>query len=219
MFVDGEIDESDSHSTIDAHLRNCEIAHRDPHDYYAENKSTRPISVSNVDTDLDPNRDDVDAVTNVGSYIGEYIGAYGEPLFDRSIEELAFRAAVWATGTQLVRFSTGANEMIDREGDDSDSSEGGPEIVQKEEFDPEAENPSETVDGAPVEVTGGEWSIEGVGRVDADGETVYDMHRNGVEYVEIADAQHLDPPNRQPPDRPTRRTVNKIIGEWISTQN
>lgn len=215
VFVDGEIDESDFHSTIDAHLRHCEIAHRDAHDYYAEEESTRPISVSDVNTDLDPNRDDVDTVTNVGSYIGEYIGAYGEPLFDRSIEEIAFRAAIWATGTQLVRFSTGANELIDRELDDSESERDGPEIVQKEEFDPEAENPGETVDGAPVEVTGGKWSIEGVGRVDTGGETVYDMHRKGVEYVEIADAQHLDPPNPQPPDRPKRRTVGTNLNQSV----
>ncbi|WP_255291517.1 hypothetical protein [Natrinema sp. CBA1119] len=71
--------------------------------------------------DLDANRDDV--VGNVGSYIGEYIGAYDEPLLDRGLDELQFRAAVWATGTQVVRFSEGGNELIRSERNDRDDQE------------------------------------------------------------------------------------------------
>ena len=62
----------------------------------------------------------------------------------------SFRAAFWATGTQLVRFSTGASEMIDQQPDsDIDGSE--PIMVKKSGFDPEADDPSETVESAPVE--------------------------------------------------------------------
>ena len=214
VFVDGEIEKSDFHGAIDTHLRKCEIAHRDAHDYYHPDDDKCPISVSSVDTDLDPNQQDVEEITNVGSYIGEYIGAYGEALFDRSIEELAFRAAVWATSTQLVRFSTGANEMIDRELEESDSDDCEPVMVQKTGFDPEAEDPSETVDGAPVEPIEDRWSIEGVGRVDDSGESIYDMHRKGVEYAEIDDAQHLDPPNPQPSDRPQPWTSETALSDY-----
>jgi hypothetical protein len=213
VFVDGEIEESDFHSAIDAHLRECNIAHRDAHDYYAEDEETRPISIRSVNTDLDPNQDDVDEIMNVGSYIGEYIGAHGEPLFERSLEELAFRAAVWATGTQLVRFSNGANEMInsERDTDESELDDVAPVTAPKSSFDPDAENPGETVDGAPVEVIEGEWSIEGVGRVDDSGEEIHDMHRKGIEYVEIDDASHLDPPSQQPPDTPKPRTYQSEL--------
>lgn len=216
VFVDGEVEESDFHTAIDAHLRECDIAHRDAHDYYAEDESTRPISVNGVDPDVGPNQDDVEDITNLGSYIGEYIGAHGEALFDRSIEELAFRAAVWATSTQLVRFSTGANEMIDSEFVDrsAETEDTGPVVVQKHNFEPEAENPEETVDGSPFEVIEGDWSIQGVARIDEDGETVYDMHQSGVDYVEIADAQHLDPPNQQPSDTPTVKSRKSTIHDY-----
>ncbi|MFB6137532.1 MAG: hypothetical protein ABEJ42_04225, partial [Halobacteriaceae archaeon] len=114
VFVDGELEESDFHSAIDAHLRHCDIAHRDAHDYYSEDLEERPISVSEVNPALEPDQyGEHDMIGNIGSYIGEYIGAHGEPLFDRGVDELAFRAACWATGTQMVRFSNGANEMID----------------------------------------------------------------------------------------------------------
>lgn len=214
VFVDGVVDESDFHGAIDTHLRKCDIAHRDAHDYYHEDDEKRPISVSSVDTDLDLQQQDTEAITNVGSYIGEYIGAYGESLFDRSIEELAFRAAVWATSTQLVRFSTGANEIIDRELVEPDTDDQEPVMVEKHQFDPDADDPSETVDGAPVEPIEGRWSIEGVGRIDGSGESIYDMHRNGVQYVEIEDAQHLDPPNPQPPDRPQPQISEAALTDY-----
>jgi hypothetical protein len=208
------VTESDFHTAIDAPLRECEIAHRDAHDYYHQDDDKRPISINAVDTDLDPNREDVEDITNVGSYIGEYIGAYGESLFDRSTEELAFRAAVWATGTQLVRFSTGANEMIDQQRPDSETPDDDPVMVEKAGFDPEADDPSETVDGAPVEPIEGSWSIEGVGRVDESGESLYDMHRNGVQYAEIDEAEHLDPPKPQPPERPKPRLSKPVLTDY-----
>ena len=166
--------------------------------------------MSEVNTDLDPNRD-VEEITNVGSYVGEYIGAYGESLFERDIEELAFRAAVWATGTQLVRFSTGANEFIKQDlyREETDSKE--PKVVQKPEFEPDSERPEESVEGSPFDVIDEGWSLEGVGRVDSEGETIYDVERNGVEYVEIADSSHLDPPKSLPPDRPIPKTAESTL--------
>ena len=207
MFVDGEVDQETFEPVIDAHLRECEIAGRDAHDYYAEDAATRTISVNPVKPDADPNAEDCDGVTNIGSYVGEYIGSYGEPLFERNVEELAFRAAVWATGSQLVRFSTGANEVINEVGgfdeEQSDEAEA-PEtdLVVKDGFD--RENPTESVDGSPFEEANPSWSFEGIGVVDRDGETVHKVESSGAEYREIGDASHLDPPKRQPRDRPQR---------------
>ena len=213
IFVDGEIDESDFHPAIDAHLRVCDIAHRDAHDYYSPDPDDRPISVRRVDTELSPEEyEEYEDVGNLGSYIGEYIGSYGEELFDRNVEELIFRASCWATGTQMVRFSTGANELIDRELDDEEN-DLETVAVPNPSFDPEKDSTPET-DEKPVEVVNEGWSLDGIGRVDRDGETIFDIQRSTVQYQEIEGAEHLDPPNIQPPDRPIRRTVDSNLGSY-----
>lgn len=214
IFVDGKVEESDFHSAIDAHLRTCEIAHRDAHDYFSSNSSNRPISVRQVDSNLDPeDYDEHQEVGNLGSYIGEYIGSYGEGLFDRNLEELIFRASCWATGTQMVRFSTGANALIERELDHEDEDDSGPVVIPNPEFDPEVDATSET-DTKPFEVVEGGWTLEGIGRVDEAGETVYDLQQRGVKYEKIDGAEHLDPPNQQPPDRPIRRTTAASLKDY-----
>lgn len=114
VFVDGEVSEADFRPAIDADLRYCDIAHRDAHDYYAEETEARPISVNSLDSELEPEEyDDMEGVIgDLASYVAEYIGPHGKELFDRSMGELMFRAASWATGTQRVTFSPGANDLI-----------------------------------------------------------------------------------------------------------
>lgn len=198
VFVDGAVTAEDFHPAIDAHLRHCEIAHRDAHDYYAPEEEARPISIRRVDTDLDPDDYDdyEDRVGNVGSYIGEYIGAFGGELFDRGLDELVFRAAAWATGTQVIRFSTGANEMINHDLDRDDDEPAEPEVRANPEFDPE-EHATPENDVKPYEVVEGTWSIEAIGRVDETGEDLYDVTRSGVSWKTIDDASYLDPPSVQ----------------------
>ncbi|QCC60866.1 replication protein [Natrinema thermotolerans] len=214
VFVDGTVTESDFHPVIDAHLRQCEIAHRDAHNYHASEDSDRPVSIRSVDPSLDPvdidtNRGNV--VGNVGSYIGEYIGAYGEPLFDRGLDELQFRAAVWATGTQLVRFSAGANELIRRERDDCDDQE--TIMLSNPEFKPDKHaNPESDV--LPFEVVNPGWSIDSIGRVDEEGEDRYDVARSSVVFATIDDARHLDPPNSQPNTPPQPRSENQRLDSY-----
>lgn len=132
VFVDGEVDESEFHSVIDTHLRKCEIAGWKAQDYHSPNKDDRPISVKRIN----PNADDVDTINNLGSYIREYIGAYGEELFDRDLDELIFRAAAWASGTQIVRFSKGANEMIERDRGGRKAEQPEMKVRPNSEFDP-----------------------------------------------------------------------------------
>jgi hypothetical protein len=55
------------------------------------------------------------SVNNLGSYISEYIGSYGEKATERAIHEQQFYATVWATATRRVSFSQGANELIRRD--------------------------------------------------------------------------------------------------------
>jgi hypothetical protein len=189
VFVDGVVEEEQFHSVIDAHIRHCDIAGKSAHDYLSPNESDRPISVKRIN----PNAADVDSIGNLGSYIGEYIGAYGKPLFDRGLDELIFRAAAWATGTQIVRFSTGANEMIrqDREGEKSEKEE--ETIESNPEFDPEMHaGPGNDV--LPFEIANPGWSIVGIARGSGEDERLFDIKQGSVEWVEIEDASGLDPP-------------------------
>lgn len=216
VFVDGAVSESDFHPVIDHHLRECEFPGRDACEYYAQNPETRPISVRGVDPDLDPedhdaNRDDLEHIGNLGSYIGEYIGAYGEELFDRSIEELAFRAVCWATGTQIVRFSTGANEMIDRElGGEVDQA---PSIQVTEDRSIGLDCP-DPEDGAPFEVSNPSWEVAGICRVAQGGEEMFDTGRSGVMYREIDGAENLDPPKQLPFKSPRRVTSRTHLNKY-----
>lgn len=219
VFVDGEVSEADFRPAIDAHLRHCDIAHRDAHDYHHPDEVRRPISVNRIDPDVDPNADDVEAVSNLGSYIAEYIGSHGEELFDRSLAELGFRAACWATGTQRVTFSPGANELIAAELPTDDDGEvieiparykRGVDIEDVKETvrDPE-KNIEDLLNGGPEG-----WSLDGIGMVDEDGESRHDVENSGIEYVEIEGAEHLDPPNSMPPDRPVRQTNRKCLSDY-----
>ena len=220
VFVDGEVSEADFRPAIDAHLKHCDIAHRDAHDYHHPEEDRRPISVNRVDPDVDPNADDVAAVSNLGSYIAEYIGSYGEELFDRSLAELAFRSVCWATGTQRVTFSTGSRELIEAELPDDETADDGPvepshfapgttaEDIEKAATDPDR-SVSKHLQGGPDG-----WSLDGVGVVDERGESRHDVENVGVSYVQIDGAEHLDPPNPQPPDRPRRRTADTDLNDY-----
>lgn len=218
VFVDGDVSEEDFHPVIDAHLAECSIAGRDAHDYHDPDPDARPISVRDVDPDLDPedydrNAEDVpDDLGNVASYIGDYVGSFGEPLFERNLDELTFRSVAWATGTQRVRFSTGANEMIDadRGADDDDDLADDPVVLPNPEFDPDEHATAES-DVSPFEVQNAGWSIEAISRVTKEGEEDHEVKRSGVQWDKINDSSHLDPRAEQPPDRPRRRTDDATL--------
>lgn len=243
VFVDGEVTAEDFYPAIDAHLRCCEIAHRDAHDYFATEVDTRPISIRKVVTDFDyslaagmgllhdqpindpnPKRPDLEdlegMVSNVGSYIAEYIGAYGAPLFERSLGELMFRASCWATGSQMVRFSNGANEMIRKErGEEHIAPLGDVVVLPNPDFSPERDRTTET-ETKPFDVTNEGWALDGIGRVDETGEEVYKMEDcTPIEWVNVDDASHLDPPSVQSSARPQRKTVVSKLDVYLSNDD
>lgn len=154
-------------------------------------------------------------IGNLGSYIGEYIGAHGEALFDRGLDELIFRSAVWATGTQLVRFSTGANRMIrDDFGHKTvEYLDQEPMLIPNPAFDPEKHTDLES-DVKPFEVVDPGWSIEGVCRVNKGGETTYHLERNTVRYRVICGVEHLAPPIYLSSDRPQLQTSSTTLEDY-----
>lgn len=208
VFVDGEISEKMFRPVIDKHLEVCDIAHRSGHDYFHDDPEKKPISVNPLADDAE------NGINNMASYLAEYIGAVdGGELFDRSPEEILFRAASWASTTQRVRFSTGANELIqaDRESyvdyrpgagvsgpvTSSWSNEATEEKINDAVEDPDR-SPAEYLErSGPAG-----WTLEGVGRVDDEGETVFDVDTDTVRYLEIAGAEGLDPPKKYSADVP-----------------
>ena len=51
-------------------------------------------------------------VENLGSYISEYLGVFGESITDRPVTEQMFYAISWATNTRRLDFSNGAQDII-----------------------------------------------------------------------------------------------------------
>jgi hypothetical protein len=51
-------------------------------------------------------------VENLGSYISEYIGIFGDETLNRPMTEQMFYAVTWATGTRRLDFSNGAQSII-----------------------------------------------------------------------------------------------------------
>lgn len=218
LFIDGKVTEEDFRPVIDTHLRHCDPAGASAHDYYAPEAEARPISVARVDADLDPEDYDGtdDVIGNVGSYVAEYIGAYGEDLFGRSIEELAFRAMCWATQSNRVDFSNGAQDLIDAGLDNQGEVElDDLELLDSERWASEDEieelvtDPNRSVSDALPEHD--EWELDGIGIVDRDGETRHAVESKGVEYVQIDGAEHLDPIKHLPPDRPKPRSNKSTL--------
>ena len=234
IFADGELNEKMFRPVIDKHLEVCGIAHRSGHDYYHDDPDKKPISVNKLrrGDNVNNGSDDVaeSGINNMASYLAEYIGANdGTELFDRSPEEILFRAASWSSTTQRVRFSNGANEMIRRDyeaqgyhhgaGTDVVSEVGGSwapgttkEMIQEAAADPDR-SPAEYLERID---DGGSWSLAGVGRVDDDGETVYEVENKSVRYIEIDGAESLDPPKKFGPEVPVRSTENAAVDAYTA---
>lgn len=128
----------------------------------------KAASVNRLDGDVDlPEESGGTAdrpVENLASYISEYIAGYGEPVEERSAEEIAAFSAIWATGSQRVRFGNGANGLADigQRIRDGPPNEGNTEWSVKEIERPNGET------HPPAEVSGGAVFFEIDGAPSAD---------------------------------------------------
>ena len=94
VFVEAESLEGERFRPVmESYVRNTEPAGREAHT--VENA----VSVN-------------DNVRNLGTYISEYIGVFGEDALKRPIHEQMFYATTWATGTRRVDFSNGAHDIM-----------------------------------------------------------------------------------------------------------
>ena len=96
VFIDdpnNEIDAEMFRPVMESYVNNCTAAGWEAH------KPDNSVSVS-------------EDIESLPAYISKYIGQYGEPPTERSIEEQMFLAATWATNTRRLDFSNGAQELI-----------------------------------------------------------------------------------------------------------
>jgi hypothetical protein len=80
-------------------------------DSYVKNTKAAGSEAHSVDNAVSVNDD----IENLGSYISEYIGIFGDETLERPISEQMFYAVTWATGTRRVEFSNGAQDIINGE--------------------------------------------------------------------------------------------------------
>lgn len=147
-----DVEASAFEPVMEKHIEKCEMAGSDAHQILPENPSESAVSVNGIDPskEYDPEAA-MEDITNLGSYIAEYVGAAGEELWDRPVSEIICHSLLWATGARRVQFSQGWHELAGV----------GAEIRGKD------------VDGESVG-----WDLEGVREGD-DGE-IHDVHSGKV---------------------------------------
>jgi hypothetical protein len=144
-----------------------------------------------------------DDVNNLGSYISEYIGIFGDSVLDRPIEELMFYAVTWATNTRRVDFSNGAHDVMKREKFRRETGLRPEDRGGREAFETWKAIEAGVIgsDGG----SGGGWSVESICSVRRTTPEYADPTTGGVETAEIAGRSGVDPPpdRGDPPGKPT----------------
>lgn len=133
-----------------------------------------------------------DDVENMGSYISEYLGIFGEEALDRPMKEQMFYATTWATNTRRLDFGAAAQEIISGEefrretglrpsdrGDcesDSKAAHGG---------DTDADDTDDTEEG---------WTVKRLCTVPSKSREHIDASAGGVNVTTIDGSNCVDPP-------------------------
>lgn len=170
---DGDLDHEQFEPVMRSHVENCGPAGSEAHQVDGENAA---VSVN-------------DDVNNLGSYISEYIGIFGDETLERPITEQMFYATCWATNTRRVDFSNGAHGVMRREhvrrrfrrGTDGLEPEDCPEAF--EEWQKEEED-------GPVT----EWTVESICTVRHRAPDYADPTTGGVDTTAIEGRSGVDPP-------------------------
>ena len=136
-----------------------------------------------------------DDVNNLGSYVSEYIGIFGDETLNRPLSEQMFYAVTWATNTRRVDFSNGAQDLMNRE-----------QFRRETGLKPGDRGSREAVErwkAREAGVTGSAggsgdgWSVESICTVNGGRPNYADPTTGGVETVSIVGRSGVDPP----PDR------------------
>jgi len=140
-----------------------------------------------VDGDAVSVRSDVE---NLGSYISEYIGIFGDETLNRPIKEQMFYAVTWATNTRRVDFSNGAQDLMSKEQFRRETGlrpedRGGQSFERwKETGDPDGAESAES----------GDWAVRSICSVRGRTPEYADPTSGGVETTAIEGRSGVDPP-------------------------
>ena len=194
VFVEDDPDRrdlgpGDCEPAMRAHVANCEPAGWEAH---------RP------DGNAVSQNDDVN---NLGSYISEYIGIFGEEVLERPVSEQAFYATCWATGTRRVDFSNGAHDLMAREQFRRETGlrpedRGGRSFVawrrtgdpDNVEAMPDDESDGEAASSGGESAEGSGWSVRSICTVRSGQPEYADPTTGGVDRTAIDGRSGVDPP-------------------------
>jgi hypothetical protein len=127
-----------------------------------------------------------DDVADLGCYISEYIGIFGEPPVDREMHEQMFYAVTWATQTRRLDFSAGAQDIIS-----------GEEFRRETGLRPEDRGDCESREsGAESGAESGEgtgWSVDGICKVTGTEPRYADPTTGGADTVVTRGRSGIDP--------------------------
>lgn len=157
-----------------SHVENCKPAGSEAH---AVDGDDAAVSVN-------------DDVENLGSYVSEYIGIFGDETLERPITEQMFYATCWATNTRRVDFSNGAQDLMSKEQFRRETGlkpedRGGASMERwKETGDP---------DGDVSDESGG-WEVANICTVAGRQPSYADPTTGGVETTPIDGREGMDPP-------------------------
>ena len=128
-------------------------------------------------------------VENVGSYISEYIGIFGDEPLNRPITEQMFYATCWATNTRRLDFGQGAQDIIRGEEFRRETGLRPEDRGEVEKDDSGETEPSERgVDPAD------DWSVRALCAVPSRTPEYSDPVSGGVTTHEIDGSSGVDPP-------------------------
>jgi len=175
-----------------SHVANCDPAGWNAH--RPDSSDDSPVSINSD-------------VENLGSYISEYIGIFGEEVLNRPMSEQMFYATCWATGTRRVDFSNGAHDLMAKEqfrretGLRPEDRGGRSFVAWRRTGDPDNVDgmPDDESDGEPAE-SGGEgaagsgWSVRAICSVRARRPSYSDPTTGGVDTTCIEGRSGVDPP-------------------------
>jgi len=174
VFVEdtGDLDASDFAPVMESHVRNCGPAGPKAHSPEGDAVSVRGD------------------IENLGSYVSEYIGTFGDEALNRPMTEQMFYAVTWATNTRRVDFSNGAQDLMSREQFRRETGlrpedRGGKSLERwKETGDPDGDT------GPDV----GGWEVSSICTVNHRRPEYADPTTGGVETTAIRGRSGVDPP-------------------------
>jgi hypothetical protein len=133
-------------------------------------------------------------IDNLGSYLSEYLGIYGEEetALDRPLTEQMFYAITWATNSRRLDFSNGGQEII-----------AGEEFRRETGLRPEDRGAAES-DGAEAASDGSDgdgeesegWQVDQLCHVDRGEPEYFDATAGGRLTGPIDGRSGVDPPKR-----------------------